>query len=401
VASKLVWALRTYAWIVVLCGLLFAAGVLVVAPVTPTYQSTAIVVAREIAVEREVLPRLGAAVFASGAVTAAVAADPAVAGDVEGLIPDRLSVVAAEDSVVFVVQARDPSPTDAARLANLAAAAFVADLNRGGAGVGEFALQAEAVVPNRAMPVLGTAQRAALGAAAGIVLGMGVVALLAAFRRPVLTADDVEDAAGVPMLGSLQMALLSPAAYPGQFVADGLTTLVRQLATVKEGRLLLISPRSAASIRRRVYVLTAVGLGLLRKLELDAPQELLAVTRAHRRALEDARADWQSPAPDTASGDLVLADEGTGPALIDPARTTLSVVAIARRGVSRRRLRTLTSGYVDGEVLGVVLVDVKPAMRRAAARRARADARRIRTDADRVSRTEAPRVLDATGAEPT
>jgi hypothetical protein len=401
VATRLTWAVRTYAWILVMFGLLFAAGTLVVAPVTPTYQSSALVVAREIAVEREVLPRLGVAVFASGEVAAAVAGDPAVNGDVDGLIPDRLSVVAAEDSIVFVVQARDDDPTDAARLADLAAAAFVEELNLGGAGVGEFALQAEAVVPNRPLPELGNPQRAVLGAVAGLLVGLGLVTLLAAARRPVLTGEDVAEAAGVPMLGSLQMALLPPAAYPGQFAAEGLATLARRLASVPAGRLLLIAPRSAASVRRRVYVLVAVALGLLRTLRLDAPEELLEAVREHRRAVEDTRPDGQRPVRDTDAGELVLTDEGSGPSMIDPVRTALTVVAFARRGVSRRRLRILTSGYVDGEVLGVVLVDVRPRMRHDAARRASAGARPPRPADSSAAPAEARPVMDVPSSEPT
>ena len=66
-----------------------------------------------------------------------------------GLVPDQVSVVTGPDSITMVVQFRDADPGTAAHLADLAANAFAAELNRAGAGVGLFAVQSTASHPHR------------------------------------------------------------------------------------------------------------------------------------------------------------------------------------------------------------------------------------------------------------
>jgi hypothetical protein len=358
--------------VVIACVLALAAAPLILTPGAPTYQAEALVVTRQLAQNERILPHLGEAVFANGAVAARVATDPAIGGVTRGLIPDRLSVVAPKDAVVFVVQARDTDPATAARLANLAGAAFVDELNRPGAGVGVFALQAQAVVPSEPLSTVSPKARAALGAVAGCILGLGLVALIAAVRRPVVTSHDVEGAAGVPLLGTVQLPRMAHGTYAGPLGVRGIATVTRWLATVPPGRLLIVSPPSAGGIRHRIYVMAAVALWTLRTVRFEAPGELIDAIREHCVEHREARRTVH-PRPDAAD-ELVLVDGGSAFEIIDPATTNVSVVAVAPLGASRRRLRALAFDYGDGGLVGVVLVDVRPGIQRAAARRARAAA---------------------------
>jgi hypothetical protein len=359
--TKLVWSLRRHAWLVVACVLLVAGASLLIAPATPVYQGQALVVAQQLTMKSEALPALAESVFEDGTVATAVAADPAVGGDRSGLIPNRVSVVAAKDSIVIAVQGRDPDPATAARLANTAATAYVDALNRGGAGVGQFSLQTPAPVPTAPMEKLSVPMRAAIGALAGLILGLGLVALLAALTSPVVTARDVEQTVDVPVLGTVQLPPMKRGEYPGPLGVPGIATVTRWLATVPSGRLLLISPPSAIAVRQRVFVMVAVALWTLRTVWFEACQEL--VQAVDRHCLDHRNAGRAVHARQAGSDELVLADGGSPLEIADPATTNVSVVAVVPHGLSRRRLRTLASDYEDGGLVGVILVDVRPGWR--------------------------------------
>jgi hypothetical protein len=345
---------------VVACVLGFAAAPLVMAAPVATYQADALVVARVLVEDTAILPRLAGAVFTAGELEARVTADPAVAGTGGELIPDRLSLVAAEDSVVLVVQGRDPDPATAARLANLGAAALVEELNRGGAGVGEFALQTPAAVPTSPLTTTDPPVRAALGGLAGMVLGLALTALIAAVRRPVVTAQDVRDAVGAPLLGRLRLTRMAPGPYPERLGARGIVTVARWVARAPAGRVLLISPDSAVALRQRVFVMVAMALQRLRPVRLEAAAELVEAARGPAR---DQPGPRPAPRPGTGSGELVLVDGGATVEIVDPVTTSLTVVAVAPRGISRRRLRALVADFMSGELLGVLLVEGRPGIR--------------------------------------
>ena len=362
----LLWALRHYAWLVVVCVLACVGAALLLGASTPTYQASALVVSSGTTnVPAAALPHLAESVFADGAVEAAVADDPAVAGRTAGLIPGKLNVIAPEDSVVLTVQARDDAPDDAARLADTAAAAFVAELNKGGPGVGVFEQKAPAVPPTEPLQVMSPALRATLGALAGLCLGVGLAALIVALRRPVLTPRGVQAAAGVPLLGTVQLPVGPRGGYAGPLGVRGLATVTRWIATVPSGRLLLISPPSAVALRQRLFVMVGVALSTVRRLRFRAPQELVDAVEEHRAHL---RTVPQVQSPDAGEDPLVLVDGGSPLDILDPAVATVSVVAVAPRGISRNRLSTLAADYLDAGLVGVVLVDARPGLRRRAPR---------------------------------
>src|SRR3954447_2689167 len=364
--STILWCLRHYSWVLIACLLAGAAAPLLLAPAAADYEADALVVARQLKARPEALPQLGDSVFRDGAVAAAVATD--VGGSPSGMIPDRLNVVAAKDSVVLVVQAFDPDPEAAAHMANVAAVAFVDELNKPGAGVGQFEVQTQAIVPLEPGTILPPATRATLGGLAGFALGLGLVALLGIIRRPVVSARHVTEITGVPLLGTVQLPRMRHGRYAGPLGIRGIANVTRWLATVPPGRLLLISNRSADALRRRLFVMVGVALWTVRTMRFDGPAELVEAIEQHCARHQDAGRKVQHR-PDRAD-ELVLVDGGSAFELIDPANAAVSVAAVAPLGISRRRLRALASEYTDGGLFGVVLVDVRLGVQRRGSRRA-------------------------------
>jgi hypothetical protein len=271
-------------------------------------------------------------------------------------------VVTGPNSITMVVQARDAEPLTAAHLADVAATAFAAELNRGGSGVGQFAVQAPSVVPTAPLDEASDALLAGLGALAGLVLGLGVVALLAVLRRPCVTSWDVSSAVGVPLLGTVELRRTTPGTYLGPRGARGVAPVTRWLASAPPGRLFLVSPRSATGMRQRIYVMVAIAMSAVRSLRLHASDELVDVIRQHFQH----ERDRLSPVPRDPgeAADLVLVDGGSLLGVVDPAATTVSVVAVVPLGISRGKLRALCLDYMNAGLAGVILVTHRLGMRR-------------------------------------
>ena len=358
------WSLRHFGWVLLVCVLVGAAAPLLAAPTVTTYQADALVVARQLTPNPRVLPALAESVFADGAVARAVADDPSLGAGTGtgGLIPDRVSVVAGPDSITMVVQGRDGDPGTAARLANTAAAAFAAELNRGGSGVGEFAVQAPAVVPTTPLDQISDPLRAGIGALAGLVLGLGLVASVAAMYGPCVTAWDVESAVGVPLLGTVDLPRAAPGSYLGPRGIKGIATVTRWLATAPPGRLTLVSAPAAEGMRHRIYVMAAIAMSTVRPVKLEAPGDVVWAVR--QQAPRGATPVPSSAGPEV-SDELALVDGASPWEILDPAATTVSVVAVAQLGISRRRLRALALDYLNGGLVGVILVRRRLGLRRA------------------------------------
>jgi hypothetical protein len=362
---NLAWSLRHFGWVVLVCALVGAAAPLLAVPSQTTYQADALVVARHLTANPRVLPTLAESVFGDGAVAGAVAQDPAVGGETAGLIPDRLSVVTGPDSITMVVQARDDDPATAARLADLAANAFAAELNLGGAGVGEFTVPAPAVLPTTPLDAMSAPLRAGLGALAGLVLGVGLVALIAALRQPCVTSWDVESAVGVPLLGTVDLPRATPGAYLGPRGVQGIATVTRWLATAPSSRLTLVSSRSTEGMRQRIYVMVAIAMSTVRPVRLEAPGELVEAVR--EQSPVGGEVVPQKPRSEQ-TGELVLVDGGSPSEIVDPVATPVSVVAVAPLGISQGRLHELALDYLNGGLVGVILVRRRLGLRRVGGR---------------------------------
>ena len=380
---NLAWSLRHFGWVVVVCVLVGAAAPLLVAPSARLYQAESVVVARQLTANPKVLPALAASVFADGAVAAAVAKDPSIGGNTAGLVPDKVSVVSGPDSITMVVQVRDVDPGTAAKLTDIAAAAFATELNRAGAGVGAFAVQNHAIIPTAPLDVLSDRVRAGLGALAGLALGLGLVALIAAVRRPCVTSGDVEEAVGVPLLGIVELPRAASGVYLGARGVRGIATVTRWLATAPPGRLTLISSPSAEGMRHRIFVMVAIAMSTVRSVRLQGRREIVDAVRQQAPRDPDGLAARSHPEE---LGELVFIDGGSPFEIVDPAATPAHVVAVAPLGIAHRRLRALALDYRSGGLVGVVLVQ-----------------RRLgfgRTRAVDAPRTPAPRAHDLPAPEP-
>lgn len=349
-SAPLGWSVRSYAWLIVVCAVV--GGVLLPALRTMqpvTYEAKALVVADTLELSSAALPRFGAAVFSSGAVARSVASD--VGGDPDVLIPERLDVVTAQDSVVFQVIGRDRDPVVAERLANSAADAFLIELNKSGSGVGSFSLQDEAQVPTvPADSGPGPAVSAATGALAGTVLGFGLVALLTALRRPVVGAGEVEEVLGVPILGSVLLPRSRSHEFPGPRGVPGLASVTRWLVDSPAPRVFIASSPRAAAARQRISVMLTVTLSQFRAVELQGAATLRLAVRQLMRTTSD-----EAPRRPEAGRDLLLVDGAEPLDSIDPAGGPTVTVLVVREGTPRETLRTMAAEYMPDELFGVVM----------------------------------------------
>jgi capsular polysaccharide biosynthesis protein len=138
--------------------LLLVAWVVIVAVAVPvaalsrdtSVDAEAFVIASQLDIDMEALPRYAEAVFSNGEVASAVATT--YGGEAAEVVPDRVSLAVEPDTVVLRVIGHDPDPETAAAIANVATEAFVRSLNSTGAGIGQFVLQAEAEPSGPAQP---------------------------------------------------------------------------------------------------------------------------------------------------------------------------------------------------------------------------------------------------------
>jgi hypothetical protein len=331
------WGLRRYAWLVLLCVFGLAVAVPVWHHITPKqYQAQALVgpTGKLNLSNITPLPRFGASVFADGAVASAVRASyspplPATAK----VISKQVSLIAPQENIVFGVVGTAPTPQQAARLANVAANAFAAEMNKYKASVGTFGVQAPATSAGATSTaaIHSSKEAAAIGLLVGLLAGVGVVALILARRRPVLGTAGVAEAVG-PM-----------PVYRLDFRHDevaGAPHLSHDLLSPEVHTLLLTG--SAQTTGTRVAIASTV-------------QRLLAGGRPVTTLTSGEVAQLESVSTPSKTPRLLV--------VTDPAPTTLAtraagsmVLLVAKEGIPRSRLRTLAGRFLDGGHQAVVLV---------------------------------------------
>lgn len=313
VLGVLGWGLRKYAWIVAVCVL--ALGVLVpwllsrspvqydaqaqVGPTDPLRFSNL-----------DPLPRLGESVFTNGAVAATIrrSVQPPMPAATP-VIPNRVELVTSQDNVVFVVVGHGSTPATAARFANLAATSFTAELNKYARSVGSFAVQKLATKPALPTDTFGGRLAETIGVVAGLVAGIGLVILVLAMTRPVLSAQDALEATGAQGFGRLRLA------RSGRGVR-GLPQLIRRLRAHPADTVLVVGPRRS---------------------------------RADRRMLENDLTQILGP-----GGPAIV--DGATPAQIATRPESSLVLLVVREGIGYGTLRRLAEQYLDGGESGVLLV---------------------------------------------
>lgn len=346
-STGLVWYLRAFAWLPVLCAVGLAAGALLLLARPVGYDARALVITLELEADRDTLPRYAASVFNAGAVAQQVADELGI-DDPSALVPTRLDVITPEDSIVITVIGRDPDPNTAARLADAGAAAYVAELNRGGPSVGRFSVQSPAAVPTEPTQEFPAPLAAVSGGAGGAALGLGLVVLITVLRRPVVAAEDVRAAVGAELIGEVTVPR-----QPGRFAhprdVPGVVAVARRIGDLAVGRFLFVSAPRDTARRRQVIVALGVALAGLRPTFLHGDpllnDEMLWISGGPVRPLE------------SGATAVVLVDQDEPLDLLRHARLPVHVVVVARKGVPASALRAAVASYLPSELLGVVFVE--------------------------------------------
>lgn len=173
--------LRLNKWKFISLFLVVVASLNVVAlarePDVPLYKTEALVVASELAIRVDGLPRTAVAIFNGGTV-ARLAANYAGTGiSPDDLIPAIVNITPVENTPVLEIDAIHPDPELAALYANAAGRALAEELNRVGPGLGSFALQVEA--PVKLIPLeVSRLPNIVFSIAAAALLVAGLVALV-------------------------------------------------------------------------------------------------------------------------------------------------------------------------------------------------------------------------------
>jgi capsular polysaccharide biosynthesis protein len=350
------WGLRRYAAVFLACVLLgVVVAPFVAARLAKPADAEALVITQRLDMSLSALPRYGEAVFDDGHVAQAVAAKYGAGGFLKDVIPDRVSLVADQDSIIFHVIGHDKDPKVAAGIANTAAAAFISALNAPGAGVGAFGLQSPAQPPSGNPNGLSGMSRTiayGLGLAGGVALGLAAVSVILVARRPVMDAAGVEEATGVPALGTVSV----PRARRGRFARPdefpGLVPVCRRLLRLSTSTVVLVSRPREHGQRRQLSVALASVLMRIRDVNFVGEPDLREMADARRTALDDqAGTDRLGPRPPQ----LTLVDSSEPLDLIQPPQSTATVLVV-REGVSSSALRAAVVENLGGSAEARVLL---------------------------------------------
>jgi capsular polysaccharide biosynthesis protein len=349
------WGLRRYSVVFVACLLLGAvlAPLAVLKRATPA-EAYALVIAQRLDMDLNALPRYGEAVFNNGEVARAVATSLGDLGAVNNVIPERVSLLAEQDSIVFRVVGRDLDPQTAANLANIAAEAFVQALNAVGAGAGVFGLQSPAEPPDEGSSSLGVMLAVPVGIIAGIVLGLAAVSVILVARRPVLDAVDAEDVSGVPALGTVTVPRTRRGEFPRPEEFSGLVPVCRLVLKLPTSTLVLISQSRDARLREQVSVAMASVLMRVRDLRFVGPPELRSVL--DEREVSSGETSAPAYVLDEADAQrLTLVDSREPLDLVQPTDATATVLVV-RAGIRSTALRAAVVEHLGGSAEARVLL---------------------------------------------
>lgn len=334
------WGLRRYAWVVALCVL--ALGVLIprlLDRVPDQYEAQAQVGPTEALnlPNLDPLPRLGESVFNNGGVAEAVrqSVTPRIPRTVS-VIPERVELVAAQDNIVFIVVGHGSNPQSAERIANLAAARFTQELNKYAESVGSFAIQRLATAPEEPVARVSGPLALGIGLLSGLTAGVGLVALLLVWRRPIVDASGAQETTGTPVFGRV----LLTANRDG---TRGLPQLCRLLVAGPTDTLLIAGPRSTRRDRRILADELGNVLGWTRSVVALDPQDGL------NRSLAQVGSRKAGPR------EFVIIDSPSQVEVATRPDTSL-VLLVVREGTPHASLRRQTEQYLDGGEAGVVLV---------------------------------------------
>jgi hypothetical protein len=307
-------------------------------------EAESLVIAQRLDMDLEALPRYAEAIFGNGEVELAVATSIGGVGD--DIVPERVALIAEQDSLILRVVGRDPDPQTAAELANVAAEAFIQALNSTGAGIGLFGLQSPAEPPSPGQDDgLGTTLSVALGVATGLVLGIAVICLLLVLRRPVIESADAEEMTGVPALGTVTVPRTRRGVFPSPEAFTGLMPVCRRLLAMPTPTVLVVGMPRSQPVREQLSVAMASVMMRVRHVTFIGPADAKTVI-SRRQASDDIPEDPVDPGSDAAPPVTVVDSRDTLD-LVHPAQVAATVL-VAPVGIRSASLREAVVEHLGG-----------------------------------------------------
>jgi capsular polysaccharide biosynthesis protein len=349
------WGLRRYLLLFLACLLLgVAAAPFAASRLDAPAEAEALVIAQRLDMDLNALPRYGQTVFDNGQVAQAVSTVFPDGGAAKDVVPDRVSLVADQDSIVFRVVGHDTDPQTAADIANAAAETFVAALNTPGVGVGAFVVLSPAEAPPAPSQGLSRLLAIGVGVVTGIVLGLAAVSLLLAVRRPVIDAAGVEEATGVPALGVVTVPRTRRGRFarPDQF--PGLVPVCRRLLRLNTPTIVLVSRSRNERLRGQVSVALAGVLMRVRDVRFIGPPALREAVE-ERQTILGPIAGRRDPSDLDRPADLTVIDSNDPLELVQPPELTAAVL-VARVGISSAALSAAVLEHLGGSAEARVLL---------------------------------------------
>lgn len=387
VFAVLAWGLRSYAWVVVA----FTVGLGVVVPFVlsqapQTYEASAQAgpSGRVRLPNLDALPKVAASVF-SNVYNAEEVRSVAGVDEGDALPPGAIELVAAQDNVVFTVVGRGETADEAKALADAATAVFVRELGKYTIAIGPYSVSTLAETPQEPMAQVGGITSWALGILAGLLAGVGVVALICMIRRPVIDTVSTEEAVGAPVFARLAL-------HRGRAAPTGMAPLCRRILAEPTDLLLLVGPQRTRQDRTDLTEELVRWLGRVRR-----------VVPLGRRAGGEAfgsvslTAHGSGAGADESSELLVIEDASPVEVATRPDRSL--ILLVVREGLPERRLRDYAEQYLDGDDTAIVLVSRQ--LRRWHNRDAPTRAARRSSHKDAPAGEKVDRAVSPAGAEDT
>jgi len=224
------------------------------------YRASALVVATELnSIRPEHLPRMVQAISSGNSVPTR-ALERTTLPMTPAEFREQVEVETIAETVVIRVSGLADYPKPAAEIANAAAAALVGELNRMGPEVGTFAIHEVAVPPRELDMRSPIIPSWLLGGIVGLVLAVGLLVLLVAVKRPVLTHEQARDLSGLPILGVLRLWHASVRQGPDE--AEGVVDLALCLYPHRNECTVFLTPGHRRS-RTQASLLVARTLALI------------------------------------------------------------------------------------------------------------------------------------------
>ena len=260
VGTRVWWVVHRWRWLAVAVVALFVVLGFVKGSGTavPHYEASTLLVATDLTIRADQLPRFAETVFRGGRVARETKSQTNTDVDAEDLIPEHIRVEPVEDNVLMRVVGTARDAEQAAGLSHAAAVALATEMNRAGPGVGSFTIQEEAHVPDRPIPSLGTWTPLVVSTSASIMFVLAGAGLLLVTRRPIIGPQSAMEATDLPLLGT---PVLKRQRDP--LKVAGLGVLVHRLFPTGRERVLIVGLRGQQ--RKRLQLVELLVRTLARR----------------------------------------------------------------------------------------------------------------------------------------